>query len=77
MDAINEKSASERVHQTIVDKIIIVIFIIIYYAFFTPIGLVLKVLGKDLMNRKLKSGEAVSYWCSSKKRSNRQMRNMY
>lgn len=77
MDAINEKSASEKVNQTIIDKIIIIFFIVIYYAVVTPIGLGLKVLGKDLMNRKLKSKESVSYWCNSKKKSNRQMRNMY
>lgn len=37
------------------------ILIVMFYALFTPIGLLLRILGKDLLNRKI-DPDAPSYW---------------
>jgi len=42
------------------------ILIILYYLLFTPIGLVMRLFGKDLLNKKI-DREAESYWIPRKK----------
>lgn len=54
-----------------------IILALIFYGVFTPMALVLKILGKDAMNKKLKSNHQDSYWEKSVQQPNHHMEKIY